>query len=453
MPHNNTILIVEDTLSLAAIYESCLKHQGYKTLVSHTGSQALEMLKDHQPSVILLDLKLPDISGMDILRQARENKLQSAIIVITGDTALDTAVEAMQLGADDFVAKPIASDRLLITVANVLEKRRLQRIVHTLQQTDRTHFHGFVGKSPEMQAAYRVLESAAGSRAPIMIMGESGTGKELAARAIHDASDRKNKPFVALNCAAIPRDLIESEIFGHMKGAFTGATTDREGAAKKANGGTLFLDELTEMPIALQSKLLRFVQEGAFSPVGSSEVFQTDIRFVSATNRNPFEAIRQGNLREDLYYRLAVIPVELPALRARGQDIITLAQHFLQKSAEQEQKQFSSLSPEAEQLLLRHRWPGNVRELQNTIRRAVVMHIGTVLEADMLSFGEAGASAPIDPVPAHASVSIRPLHVVERETIEQAISLCNGNITEAARQLEINPATIHRKLKQWETES
>lgn len=359
----------------------------------------------------------------------------------------------MRLGADDFVAKPIAPDRLAITVANAIEKRRLQRIVTTLQATGRSHFCGFIGKSVEMQAAYRVLENAAGSRAPIMIMGKSGTGKEIAAKAIHELSERRDKPFLALNCAAIPTDLLESEIFGHIKGAFTGATIDRDGAARKANGGTLFLDELTEMPIALQSKLLRFVQEGVFSPVGSSEIISIDIRFVCATNRNPYVAIQQGRLREDLYYRLAVIPVELPPLRERGEDIILLARHFLQQAAEQEKKTFISLSEDVERLLKEHRWPGNVRELENTIRRAVVMHQGEVLEASMLNLSRGGSepessqsSAPVAPLLS----SIRPLHRVERETIEQALLLCKGNITEAARQLEINPATIHRKLKQWE---
>lgn len=451
------VLIVEDTRSLAAIYEEYLRpHYEIKTV--GTGSQALHILNEYQPLAILLDLRLPDMNGLDILKTVRAQKNNSVIIVITGESSLDTAVEAMQLGADDFVAKPIDSDRLLITLSNALEKRKLQKIVNVLQETNRTHFCGFIGKSPEMQAIYRIIENAARSRASVMIMGESGTGKEVAAKAIHSLSERKEQPFVALNCAAIPHDLLESEIFGHMKGAFTGAVMDREGAAKRANGGTLFLDELTEMPIALQSKLLRFIQEGTFSSVGSSEIIKADIRFICASNRNPFEAIKHGHLREDLYYRLAVIPIELPPLRERGKDIILLAQHFLEKAAVQEEKFFTRLSPEAQDVLLVHRWLGNVRELENMIRHTVVMHSGEEITADMLAIMRPSTPAPIV-IPAEkpentffpqSPQEIRPMSQVERETIEKALLLCGGNITEAARRLELNPATIHRKLKIWD---
>ena len=454
MPVDDFILIIEDTVSLAAIYEECLRWRNYTTRTVGTGAQALEVLKEHVPLAVLLDLKLPDMQGLDILKSIRSQQNDSAVIVITGEASLHTAVEAMQLGADDFIAKPVDPERLLITLGNTLEKRKLQHIVSVLQETDRSHFCGFIGKSPEMQAAYRIIENAARSRAPVMVMGESGTGKEVAAQAIHSLSERQAQNFIALNCAAIPHDLLESEIFGHVKGAFTGATSDREGAAKRANGGTLFLDELTEMPIALQSKLLRFIQEGVFSPVGSSEIIKTDIRFICATNRNPFEAINKNILREDLYYRLAVIPIELPPLRDRGDDVVLLAGHFLEKAARQENKSFSDISSKAQDMLCAHRWPGNVRELENTIRHAVVMHTGEVITADML------AMIPLSTISRDAGAlqkrrtsltenDIRPMRVIEREAIEHALKLCNGNITEAARRLELNPATIHRKLKLW----
>lgn len=456
---DNFILIVEDTASLAAIYAECLHRQHYETKVVGTGTQALTILKEHQPLAVLLDLKLPDMPGMDILKTIRAQKSNSAVIVITGDTVLNTAVEAMQLGADDFITKPVDPDRLQVTIHNTIEKRKLQKIVDTLQEKSRSHFCGFIGKSPEMQAVYHMIENAARSRASVMIMGESGTGKEVAAQAVHDLSDRKDKNFIALNCAAIPHDLLESEIFGHIKGAFTGATMDREGAAKRANGGTLFLDELTEMPVALQSKLLRFIQEGTFSPVGSSEVIKTNIRFVCATNRNPFEAINRGILREDLYYRLAVIPIEMPPLRERGNDIVLLAEHFLRKAAQQENKSFFALSPDAREKLVTHRWPGNVRELENMIRHAVVMHSGDTLTTDMLAVMKTAHPAPAPvkaAIPAkegifvwNAENEIRPMKDVERAVIERALELCDGNITETARRLELNPATIHRKLKAW----
>lgn len=444
------ILLVEDTRSLAAFYEECLR-PSYETKIVGTGSQALHTLKEYQPLAILLDLKLPDMNGLDILKKARSEKMNSAIIVITGETSLNTAVEAMQLGADDFIAKPVDPDRLLVTIRNAVEKRKLQKIVNALQEVDRTHFSGFIGKSPEMQAVYRIIENAAYSRASVMIMGESGTGKEVAAQAIHAFSGRKEKSFVALNCAAIPHDLLESEIFGHVKGAFTGATMDREGAASRANNGTLFLDELTEMPITLQSKLLRFIQEGTFSPVGSGDIIKADIRFICATNRNPFDAINRGHLREDLYYRLAVLPIEIPPLRERGEDIILLAEHFLEKSVKQEGKIFSGFTADAKDILLAYRWPGNVRELENIIRHAVIMHNGKLIGAEMLSMMKTPSATNNRhylSVPSQSSAcDIRPMSVVERESIERALALCGGNITEAARRLEINPATIHRKIK------
>lgn len=453
------ILIVEDTVSLSAIYAEYLQQRHYETMVVGTGTQALAILKDYQPLAILLDLKLPDMPGMDILKSIRSQKSNTAIIVITGDTLLNTAVEAMQLGADDFIAKPVDQERLLVTVHNSIEKRKLQKIVNTLQETGRSHFCGFIGKSPEMQAVYHMIENASRSHAPVMITGESGTGKEVAAQAIHSLSDSKDKNFVALNCAAIPHELLESEIFGHIKGAFTGATMDREGAAKRANGGTLFLDELTEMPVALQSKLLRFIQEGTFSPVGSSEIVKANIRFVCATNRNPLEAICRGLLREDLYYRLAVIPIELPPLRERGEDIVLLAEHFLKKAAQQENKPFTFLSANAKEKLLSQRWPGNVRELENMIRHAVIMHSGETLTMDMLAITRPAATvspqqkeiAPSKETPLlfNDENEIRPMRDIERTVIERALELCGGNITEAARRLELNPATIHRKLKAW----
>ena len=333
-----------------------------------------------------------------------------------------------------------------------MEKTKLRDLVKTINGPDRMHYHGFVGKSPEMQAIYRIIDNAAQSRASVIIMGESGTGKEVAAKAIHSRSARKEHNFVALNCAAIPQELLESEIFGHVKGAFTGAVSDREGAAARADGGTLFFDELTEMPIALQSKLLRFIQEGVYTPVGSGKTCRADIRFICATNRNPFEAIRRGFLREDLYYRLSVIPVELPPLRERGDDIMLLAEHFLEKAATQEKKDFVWFDTDARDLLLKYRWPGNVRELQNVIQNAVIMNQGQSITAAMLSGLKSASAGRAAALQERADQSIRPLKEVERETIESAIRICGGNITEAARQLGLNPATIHRKQKSWEEE-
>ena len=451
---SKNILIVEDTMALAMIYEECLK-ANYKTRSVSSGAAALTIVKNDRPDAILLDLGLPDIEGIEILKYIRAQGMDCAVIVITGRTSLNTAIEAMRAGADDFVAKPVDPERLQITLSNALEKRRLEQFVNTHQDNNRNNFNGIIGGSPEMNVVYNIIENAARSTAPVMITGESGTGKELAAQAIHSLSARKQNNIVALNCAAIPHDLLESEIFGHVKGAFTGAMSDRQGAAFKANHGTLFLDELAEMPLGLQSKLLRFIQTGSYSPVGSNEVIHVDIRFVCATNKSPLEAVQSGALREDLYYRLAVIPITLPPLRARGNDIMMLAQYFLEKATVKEKKKFHAFDAQAEKLLRLHTWPGNVRELENVIRYAVVMHNGEVVSSDMLKF--LGAIQPQSPQRNTESTSwlpdnpddLQPLDNMERMIIENAIKICGGNITEAARRLAINPSTIHRKQKEW----
>lgn len=304
----------------------------------------------------------------------------------------------------------------------------------------------FIGSADSMTKVYRVIDNTASSNAPVMITGETGTGKELAANAIHKKSARGKKDIVILNCAAIPRELLESEIFGHIKGAFTGATSDRTGAASLAHRGTLFLDEVSEMPIEIQAKLLRFVQTGVFSPVGSRQSITADIRFISATNRPPQEAIQKGHLREDLFYRLSVIPLTLPPLRARGRDILMLAQNFLIEGSQKENKAFTRFSSEAEDALLHYPWPGNVRQLENIVRNAIVMNSGDTIMADMLDLPRAPKQDTLTTLD-HAD--LMPLADVERATIERAIHLCSGNITDAAKRLHINPSTIHRKQKEW----
>jgi two-component system repressor protein LuxO len=296
---------------------------------------------------------------------------------------------------------------------------------------------------------YRVLETAAQSKATVFITGESGTGKELAAEAVHRLSPRGAGSFVAINCAAIPRDLIESEIFGHVRGAFTGAVADRIGAAQAADGGTLFLDELCEMDLSLQGKLLRFIQSGTFQPVGSTQVRRTDARFVCATNREPLEEVRAGRFREDLYYRLHVVPVRLPPLRERGDDVIAIGEAMLARSAAEEGKRFRGFSESAKAALLAHRWPGNVRELENAVRTAVVLHDGDWVEAAMLPL-RAGTPAAAPVVAADAARSIRPLADIEREAIERAVELCEGNIPKAAAHLGISPSTLYRKRAAWQ---
>ncbi|MGB5438989.1 MAG: sigma-54 dependent transcriptional regulator, partial [Gammaproteobacteria bacterium] len=394
------ILLVEDSPSLAAVYESYLESADYRVNPVDSGGRALAELEKQVPDLVLLDLRLPDISGMEVLRQIHEREIGCAVIIITAHSSIDVAIEAMRYGAVDFVAKPFDAARLRVTVANVLEKRRLSNMVTYYQDTfGRDHFHRFIGGSLPMQTVFRIIESAASSKATIFITGESGTGKELCAEAIHQESPRREQAMVALNCAAIPRELMESEIFGHVKGAFTGAVGRRDGAASRADGGTLFLDEVCEMDLDLQSKLLRFIQTGRFQRVGDSKEEQVDIRFVCATNRDPLEEVRAGRFREDLYYRLNVIPVQLPPLRERGDDILQIAGEMLHRMASEENKGFRGLSPAVADVLAAHPWPGNVRELENVIRNIVVLHEGEQVSYDMLPAQlEQGSHQAVEPL-------------------------------------------------------
>ncbi|HZB94002.1 MAG TPA: sigma-54 dependent transcriptional regulator, partial [Stellaceae bacterium] len=371
------VLLVEDTVPLAQLYLEYLKREPVQVRRVETLAEAKAALDALRPAAVLLDLELPDGNGLDLIEAARQGGLDPAFIVVTAHGSLDAAVEAMRAGAQDFLVKPFTAERLATTLRNALEGRRLKRIVATLGDgVGSAAFEGFIGADLAMQAVYRVIELAAKSRSTVFITGESGTGKEVCAEAIHRRSPRRERAFVALNCGAVPKELMESEIFGHVKGAFTGATADRDGAALRADGGTLFLDELCEMDPALQVKLLRVVQTGAVQAVGSDRSRKVDVRIVCATNRDPLAEVEAGRLREDLYYRLHVIPVQLPPLRERGGDVLLLARHFLAAFSAEEGRNFKDFTAEAEARLCAAPWPGNVRQLQNVIRQIVVVHDG-----------------------------------------------------------------------------
>ena len=467
--YKDKVLIVEDSPSLARTYHAQLQSDGYETVPAETAAQAKAAVAEGAFGCILLDLKLPDADGMDLLREWMANDCPAAVVVITAHGSMSIAIDAIKLGAFDFLMKPFDGGRLSTTVRNATENRELKTVVRTYsQKIDRASFCDFVGSSLEMQAVYRTIEGAASSKATVFITGESGTGKELAARAVHQTSPRATNPFVAINCGAIPRDLMESELFGHVKGAFTGATADRDGAAKQVNGGTLFLDEICEMDLALQTKLLRFIQLGTYQPVGGNQTVEADIRFVAATNIDPLDAVRNGRFREDLYYRLHVIPVRLPPLRERGRDVLTVANHFLRQFLAEEGKEVMHFDSDAEDLLLTYEWPGNVRELENVIRYIVVLNNEPVIATQVLrpllknlgvsstasppahdrSAVESLASAPTDHL--RAKEAIIPLWQVERQTIEEAIHATGGNVQQAARLLDISPSTIYRKKESWE---
>ena len=371
---------------------------------------------------------------------------------MTAHGSIDTAVEAMRHGAQDFLIKPCEADRLRVTVNNAL--RKATKLKNDGDSSGSHGYQGFIGSSQTMQAVYRTIDSAAASKASIFITGESGTGKEVCAEAIHATSKRGDKPFIAINCAAIPKDLIESELFGHVKGAFTGAATDRQGAAELADGGTLFLDELCEMDLELQTKLLRFIQTGTFQKVGSSKMKNVDVRFVCATNRDPWKEVEEGRFREDLYYRLYVIPLHLPPLRERGDDIIEIAYSLLGYMSKEEGKDFVRLAPEVVERFSRYEWPGNVRQLQNVLRNVVVLNNGREIDLPMLPppLNQPTKNEIRVVLPQTDSVSVQdifPLWLTEKNAIEQAIKACDGNIPKAAGYLDVSPSTIYRKLQAW----
>ncbi len=469
------VLLVEDDNLAAETFLEFLKGRPVEAEHVGTGAAALACLDAAPPEVLLLDLGLPDMNGREILRHVVDQGLPTSVIVITGQGSIKIAVEAMRAGAYDFMVKPFSLARLDVTLKNAIEHQHLTYLVETYERDfARDRYHGFIGASPAMRGVYQIVENAAPSKATVFITGESGTGKEVCAQAIHRSSPRHDRPFIAINCGAIPKELMESEIFGHTKGAYTGAASARDGAAKLADGGTLFLDEICDMDPALQTKLLRFAQTGTVQPVGSDSHFKVDVRLVCATNRDPLREVEAGRFREDLYYRLHVIPIHLPPLRERRDDILPLAAHFLTSFAAEEGKAFKRFSPETEAILRRYDWPGNVRQLQNVVRNVVVLHESDTATPAMLPApldGGAGAvtgpgsDAPGPPAapsggprrgPAGPAIAaggpVRPLWMIERDAIEAAIDRCQGSVLRAAALLGIDDSTIYRKRRRWAEE-
>ncbi len=448
------LLMVEDTASVAALYRSYLNPLGLDITIVGTGKNAIKSLEERIPELILLDLRLPDMTGMDVLSSVKTHYPDVPVIFMTAHGSIDTAVEAMRKGAQDFLIKPCEADRLRVTVNNAL--RKAGKLRSPTCELD-NNYQGFIGSSQTMQAVYRTIDSAAPSKASVFITGESGTGKEVCAEAIHAASKRGDGPFIAINCAAIPKDLIESELFGHVKGAFTGASTDRQGAAELADGGTLFLDELCEMDLELQTKLLRFIQTGTFQKVGSSKMKSVDVRFVCATNRDPWREVQEGRFREDLYYRLYVIPLHLPPLRERDEDVVEIAYSLLGYMSHEEGKGFVRFSQQVLDKFIDYEWPGNVRQLQNVLRNAVVLNHGSEITFNMLPpplnipliSGLKRESASELALTKLSVEDLRPLWMTEKGAIEQAIEACDGNIPKAAGYLDVSPSTLYRKLQTW----
>lgn len=475
------VLVVEDMPTLALTYSAHLERAGYAVTRVASGAEALAALGPAGAcpfDAMLLDLQLPDTDGLDLLRNNPAVIANVPVVVATANGSMALAIAAMRLGAFDFLVKPLSGNRLVEVIGSAIETGCPATRTHRPRVSEAAGLSPvgtFVGSSPVMREVYRQIACIAPSRATVFITGESGTGKEVCAEALHRESGRADAAFVALNCGAIPENLLESELFGHVKGAFTGAIGNRVGAAQAAHKGTLFLDEICEMALPLQVKLLRFLQTGTIQPVGATRPQPVDVRIVCATNRDPAIEVREGRFREDLFYRLAVVPLHLPPLRERGDDVGELAQVFLSRFAEEEGKRFDPLSPAQIARLMTWPWPGNVRELQNVMRRAAVMAPGPVVPDALLPAGDRGptpcAVAPsvphhAEPVPDHAFAADEDTRVaqlgaliegmtldrIERIVVDQAIRNAGGSLPGAARALGLSPSTLYRKRERWQAD-
>ncbi|MCL4186376.1 MAG: sigma-54 dependent transcriptional regulator [Rhodobacteraceae bacterium] len=469
------ILLVEDTPSLQLVYAAMLRGARHQVVLAGTAAEGAAAFRSHRPRIVLLDLALPDGDGLLLMQDILRDAPDTAVIVITANGSISRAVEAMRRGAHDFVVKPFDEARLLGAVENAtaaLPEAAPPAAASGLPAGPA--LGGFIGSSPPMQAVYAKIRSVARSMATVFITGESGTGKELAAEAVHACSPRAAGPFIALNCGAIPADLLESEVFGHLRGSFTGAISDKPGAAAAADGGTLFLDEVCELDLALQTKLLRFLQTSTIQPVGATRPRKVSVRIVCATNRDPMAAVRAGQFREDLYYRLHVIPLHLPPLRERGEDVIEIASVMLTRFAAEEGKRFEGFDAEVHSLFRRYPWPGNVRELLNVLRNVAVLAEGgrvglACLPAELFRFaaqargtgaaaaaaaaaGEAAAAPADEPArgPGLEALIGRTLAEIEQIVIEETIARCGGSVPRAARILDVAPSTLYRKRDGWQ---
>ena len=389
------VLVIDDDESMLELAEFHLQAQGYEAVRAQTGEEGLKLVEGGHFDVILTDLQLPDLGGIEVVKRLKEISPQSEIIMISGHGSVAKAVEATKAGAFYFVEKPVEFEELMVLIEKAVERGKQAEEIRELRGrlTNRASYYNIIGSSKAMQDIYEMIDSVAESDANILIIGESGTGKELIANAIHYKSLRAKKPFVKINCSALPKELIESELFGHTKGAFTGAAMDKVGLISRADDGSLLLDEIGEMPVELQPKLLRVLQERVFYRLGSDKAQEASFRLISSTNRNPLEAVRQGQLREDLYYRINTIEIHVPPLRDRLEDIQHLAEHFLQQLAEKYQRPMCRISEESYKRLFEHSWPGNVRELQHAVERAMLLSKSEVINVEALPFTQARAMA------------------------------------------------------------
>jgi len=451
MKKENTILVVDDDPAHRTMLRTLLTGWGYTIFEADDGSTAIEKVHEQAFDLILMDIRMITVSGLEALNEIKAFNPAIPVIIMTAYSSVETAVEALKSGAYDYLTKPLDFDELRLAMERAMDHRQLREENRMLRESLGNHFdrQNIIGRSPAMVKLLEMVAQVAPSEATVLITGESGTGKEMIAGAIHFNSPRKEGPFVKLNCAAITETLLESELFGHEKGAFTGAHKRKEGRFRQAHGGSIFLDEISEMSLAMQVKLLRVLQEREITRVGGEEVIKVDVRLIAATNKDLLQEIEAGRFREDLFYRLNVVTLNMPRLRERSEDIPLLAQHFLKMFSEKNSKEIKGFTPQAMDRLLKYDWPGNVRELMNAVERGVVLASSEYLgEKDLplvLKEGASGGKAP----PGQVIPGDLPLEEVEKASILKTLELTGGNKSEAARRLGITRRTLHKKLKKY----
>lgn len=455
MSEKDIVLIVEDKDSMADMLSKTLSSEGFDTVIAHDGLEALQLFEKGRFDLVLTDLKLPKKEGVDVLKEIKEDNPMVPVIVMTAFGTIETAVKAMKLGAYDFITKPFDTDHLLLLIRRALESQRLFRENMLLREefTSKYKMPTLIGKSEEIGEVVQKIQKVSQGKTTVLLLGESGTGKELFARAIHFLSPRRDHPFVPINCAAIPRELLESEFFGHEKGSFTGADSTKIGKFELADRGTIFLDEIGELDISLQAKLLRVLQEGEIERVGSVKQIKLDVRIIAASNKNLEDAVADKQFREDLYYRLSVFPVHIPPLRERREDISSLAEYFLERFSREMKKRKPEISKDAMDILMTYQWKGNVRELENTVERAVILCEGQTITSEHISLTQLKEQDSwINTLPMEGSLENtvkEAQRIVETMRIKKVLKEVRWNKTKAAEILAVSYKTLLTKIKEY----
>lgn len=446
-PNVDKILMVDDEPNMRALFKKILAKEGYQIETASSGEEAVKLLDKEPVDLVISDLKMDEMDGLQLLRKVKERMPDIPVILLTAFGTIESAVMAMKEGAFDYLTKPVNNDEVKLVVKKALDTYHLRKEVeHLREKADiNKDFKDIIGQSPRMRALFKLIKIVANSNTTILINGESGTGKELIARAIHYNSPRKDRPFVTVDCGALPETLLESELFGHVRGSFTGAISNKKGLFEEADGGTLLLDEIGDTTLAFQSKLLRVLQENEIKPVGSNKSIHVDVRVVAATNKDLREGVKNKTFREDLYYRLAVVPVLLPSLKDRKEDIPLLVDHFIKKYCDHNGFSPKQISPQVLKVLIDYPWHGNVRELENVIERAVLISPGNIIKMESLFSEQSSTDETIDPLQESTHNAIQ---MLERERIAVAMKKANGNRTRAAKLLGISRATLYNKIRQ-----